>query len=91
MERDFITVAGLQFLAHLIHFSGRGFLLDNITATLTHHTQTHLCTHTGNANTATVTQCSELSVRTDVAPIIESERDGAVVLPLEHTLSTEHQ
>lgn len=43
-----------------------------------------------NANTVAVTNCSELSVRTDVAHVIESERDGAVELPSEDILSTEH-
>ena len=51
----------------------------------------HAYTHTRNTDSVTVTDRSELSVRTDVAPIIESERDGAVVLPTEHVLSTEHR
>lgn len=77
-----------HFLAHLIYFSGQGFLLDNIAATGTNCTETHAYSI---QRKLTVTHCSELSVRTDVAPIIESERDDAVALPSEHMLPSEHR
>lgn len=51
--------------------------------------QRHMYSHR-NTNTIAVAHFSELSVRTDVATIIESGRDGAVRLPSEDILSTEH-
>ena len=48
-------------------------------------------TNTQATNRVTVARWSEPSVRTDVAHVIEPERYGAVVLPTEHMLSTEHR